>query len=285
MAYKFAAQESVAAGLRRVVSEQALKAEETAREGTSDPQAAIHSVRRRCKKIRAALRLARGSFRGYRQENAAVRDASRALGALRDRPVVLETYDALVDELDLTPEPAERERLALRLATNAVEDPVKLLLVFADSMGDLATRSRNWKLERQGFGALQKGLEITYRRMRRAQRRAARRPTAETLHDWRKLVKYHAHHLGLLGLSAPHVLLATRAAANDLADILGRHHDLDMLSAALGDDTLLTPVIAGRKGELEAQAFHLGTELSAEPVSAFLVRCEAYWDDWRAIGE
>lgn len=282
MAFKFAAGETIETGLRRIVAEQAGKAALAARDGADDPQAAIHAVRRRCKKIRAALRLVRGSFPDYRRENEAVRDAARALGRLRDRPVVLQTYDTLVREENLTPDTAERDRLVQNLATSMSDDPVAALESFADEMDELVARSEDWKLKRDGFGALEEGLEKTYHRTRKALKVAERHPTTLHLHDWRKLAKYHGHHLGLVSPSAPHILLASRTAANDLADLLGRHHDLDMLAGSLPADASLAPAMARRKRELEAESFRLGGELTVEPPDAFAARCSAYWADWVA---
>jgi len=280
MPFKFSADETVESGLKRIVIEQARKAASAARDGADDPQAAIHDTRRRCKKIRAALRLVRGSLDAYRAENDAVRDAARTLGRLRDRPVVLETYDSLVRDEAATPAPQERERLVARLAAPAGENPVEALAAFSDAMDALAGRAERWTLDRKGFKALEFGLEKTYRSTRKALRLAQKRPSAANLHEWRKLTKYHAHHLGLICASAPHILVASRAAANDLAELLGRHHDLDMLSGCLDEDTPFAPALARRKAELEARSFHLGAELTAEPPHAFVARCATYWAEW-----
>lgn len=283
MPFKFSADETVEAGLKRIVVEQAAKAAQTARGGADDAQAAIHAVRRRCKKIRAALRLVRGSLPDYRQENQAVRDAARHLGRLRDHPVVLDTYDALVTAEGATPNPEERARLAERLAIAITENPADALATFADTAEALAARAQNWTLTRVGFKAIELGLEKTYARTQKALKLAHRRPTAINLHDWRKLTKYHGHHLGLISPSAPHILLASRHAANDLADTLGRHHDLDMLSGCLDEDTPFAPALTRRKAEFEMEAFRLGVELTAEDPEAFRARCATYWNEWATV--
>jgi len=282
MPFKFNADETVEAGLRRIVIEQAQKASRAARGGAEDPQAAIHSIRRRCKKIRAVLRLCRSGFEDYRKENVTVRDAARKLGQLRDRPVVVQTYDMLVREEGASPDPKERKDLLAQLATTSSGDPVAALLDFALAIDALAERAQRWTLRRSGFRALEGGLGQTYHRTRKALKRAHRRPTAINLHDWRKLTKYHGHHLGLISASAPHILLASRTAANDLADVLGRHHDLDMLAGHLGEHSTLAAALTRRKAELEAASFRLGAELTAESPEAFRARCASYWEEWGA---
>ena len=57
----------------------------------------VHDVRKRCKKVRGVLRLARpGLGREYARANAGVRDAARELSALRDAHATLATFDELV---------------------------------------------------------------------------------------------------------------------------------------------------------------------------------------------
>src|SRR3954454_2056088 len=57
----------------------------------------VHDVRKRCKKVRGALRLARpGLGREYARANAGVRDAARELSALRDAHATLATFDPLM---------------------------------------------------------------------------------------------------------------------------------------------------------------------------------------------
>lgn len=282
MPFKFVSDDAdVETGFRRIAIEQASKAAEAARATGEDRLGAIHVIRRRSKKIRALLRLVRGSFRDYDRENETVRDTARTLGQLRDRRVMLETYDALVADVGAAPDAGERQRLALRLSVETPADPGLVLAEVARTIDALVERAGQWKLRKADFAAIEHGLGKTYRAMREGMATAHKRPTAENLHDWRKLAKYHGHHLGLISGSAPHVLLASRAAANELADVLGRHHDLDMLAGCLDDDTPLAAVLKQRRADLEDEAFRLGRELSAEPPKAFVARCRAYWAEWR----
>ncbi|MFO7857863.1 MAG: CHAD domain-containing protein, partial [Ectothiorhodospiraceae bacterium] len=66
----------------------------------------IHEARKRCKEIRAVLRLARRPLSAhYRGENEAFRDVARGLASSRDAQAAVESWDAL------------RERFGERLAT------------------------------------------------------------------------------------------------------------------------------------------------------------------------
>src|SRR5918997_5761782 len=80
--------------LRRVMREEIGKARaELARE---DRHEAVHDARKRFKKLRGALRLARPALGGaYARENARWRDAAKRLSASRDATALIESFDAL----------------------------------------------------------------------------------------------------------------------------------------------------------------------------------------------
>src|SRR5262249_9161848 len=75
----------------------------------------IHSVRKRCKKLRALLRLVRPCLGDvYTSENAYFRDAARVLAPLRDTHVLRAAFDAVVGHFqgELSPgtfEPLRRQ--------------------------------------------------------------------------------------------------------------------------------------------------------------------------------
>src|SRR5215208_5141851 len=82
-----------------------------------DPGGAIHEARKDVKKARALLRLVRADLKAgaYRRENRELRDAGRALSALRDADVLVETIDGLAERyagrIPATAFDAVRERL------------------------------------------------------------------------------------------------------------------------------------------------------------------------------
>ncbi len=62
-------------------------------DGGMDRHETVHEVRKRCKEIRAALRLVRGVLPTYSAENAHYRDAARRLSDIRDAQALVETFD------------------------------------------------------------------------------------------------------------------------------------------------------------------------------------------------
>jgi CHAD domain-containing protein len=61
--------------------------------------AGVHDIRKRIKKLRGALRLVRPGFAAFKPENAALRDAARALASARDAEVRLATLDGVFPTL------------------------------------------------------------------------------------------------------------------------------------------------------------------------------------------
>ena len=91
-------------------------------------------------------------------------------------------------------------------------------------------RVSHWRLERDSFDALAKGLEKTYRRGRREFEAAMDEPTVESLHEWRKRVKHLWYHHTLLRSLWPPVMEVTGDEAHALSDRLGDDHDLAVLA-------------------------------------------------------
>src|SRR6478609_6320449 len=98
MSYALSFDESPAEAVERVRREQLQAAAEGLQEDPTDPEA-IHDARKRIKKTRALLRLARPVMKrkAFRARNHALRDAGRALSAARDAEVLAQTVNDLAD--------------------------------------------------------------------------------------------------------------------------------------------------------------------------------------------
>ncbi|MEO1277433.1 MAG: CHAD domain-containing protein, partial [Planctomycetota bacterium] len=115
MAFEFRLGEPVQREFRRIATERAESAIRAIQRSEATGVApAVHEARRRCKQIRALLRLVRPSFGKYEAENAAVRDAARSLADLRDAQSIVDAFDRLLIASDLRPDRFEtiRETLA-----------------------------------------------------------------------------------------------------------------------------------------------------------------------------
>ncbi len=263
----------------------------------------VHTVRRRCKQVRALARLIRPALGDdYAPFNSAIRDAARALAPLRNAQVSHElrqsfeptTTPTQAASAATTPEPAAKHegaaieitRRELRRARHLVEG------------WDLHDES-----DAHGFGLMAPGIERTYRRGRHGVDQARRDPTDESLHEWRKDVKDLWYQLRLMQPIAPSVLDPMIAQVDQLGKLLGHHHDIDLLlvglaterkyvkkrrregastkaetRSALDDIRQATDRATDTQDRLEAEALRRGATIYAERPTAFVARIAAYWD-------
>jgi CHAD domain-containing protein len=255
--------------VRREQLESAVQSLETG----DDPVEAIHDARKRIKKTRALLRLARPGLKrkAYRRRNRALRDAGRGMSGTRDADVLAETVDALAERF-AGRHPArffDDARAAVASDDGALEagDHVAVLRQLADD---------EWPLRRAlDADALADSLKSTYVRGRAAFERADRKPTTTNLHEWRKRVKDLWYQQRLLEDTWPGVMKAQAKEAKTLSKLLGEDHDLAMLAEHV-DDEALHLLIAERRAELLAAARDLGRRVYAERPKAFARRSQRY---------
>jgi len=290
MAFAFSTRNDTAGQIRRIALEQADKALRDAEEMAEGFDATVHRIRRRCKRLRGLLRLIRPVFDSYARENATIRDAAAELSDSRDAKVVLDTFDTLVADgaVSLTVEGREAIRALLQPPQGSVSEQHgrAVLEDFTARMRPLRDRIADWQLDGSGFGLLEDGLEATYRTLREDFATASRSANAEDLHECRKAVKYHWHHVTLLERTAPDALQPQRNALDKLGEHLGDHHNLAVLSERLdsGDGTLDRAVVervhsavAKRQHDLARAALQLGAQVTAERAGALRDRFAAYW--------
>jgi CHAD domain-containing protein len=300
MTYRLSDDDTPSAGLRRSAQEELDDAIRQLTEGMdADPVIAVHEARKSLKKVRALLRLARRELgeETYARENAALRDAGRRLSDTRDADVMLQTFAELskravghVPQTTLSKVrqglrgPRRRSRpAALRLLAGEV----------AEELRSARERSEEWRLERDDWRLVSRGLERAYARGAAAMPRGGRRPSVEDLHEWRKRVKDLWYHTRLLKPIWPDLLEATAEEAHRLSELLGDDHDLAVLRERLTTDELFTTglpadlgplidVIDARREELLDEARLVGRRLYAEKPKAFTERMRRYWSAWRA---
>ena len=124
-------------------------------------------------------------------------------------------------------------RPATRLAAGSSSGTANVLAVLIEGLAEARERIAGWPLAGGGFETIEPGLRATYRRGRKGLRGAVRGASATALHEWRKDVKYHRHHLELLVGLGPDVLAGAAGTARRLGDLLGDHHDLHELRVLL----------------------------------------------------
>ncbi len=114
---------------------------------------AVHAARKDLKKLRALLRLARAGLgeETFVRENTALRDAGRALSAMRDAQVLVQAFDGLRGEASgrIAPETAETIRRQLAddvRATGAALAAQGQLPAAAETLRRVRDRVGDWPL-------------------------------------------------------------------------------------------------------------------------------------------
>jgi CHAD domain-containing protein len=300
MSYYLQQGEAIDTGLRRILDEQISRARNGLRENGPARTEGIHDARKCFKKIRAVLRLVRPEVgKLYKKKNVYFRDLGRELADYREQAAMIECYHALQsdhpEELAEEVIPAERVCLAVRQATVASSevDQPRLCQAVAEKLDQALAELDDWPLPTgRDFERLADGVATTYARGRRAMKIAAKKPSAESFHDWRKRVKYHWYHVRLLRNIWPDVMKGRRDSLKTLSDRLGENHDLDDLLAVIdaegktiGTDkqcNVLRKIIAAEQTRLRNEAFQVGQHLYIEKPDDLISRWADQWDAWIA---
>lgn len=284
MAFQIRRDTPLARELARVMEEQLVGALAELSAHGDTLRKGVYSARKRGKRLRAILRLMRAPLGPERaaEANALIRDAGRALGDARDAEVRVETLDGLLAELPAAPEPLQRLRLRLVAARDTPQTPpeqaaAEARRLYAQAL-DLVS---SWSGDAVTLDALLVGFRRVLREGRREGQAAIMSGDPERLHEWRKLVKHHTHHLRLFRLAWPEAMSLRQEEAEALGGVLGDHHDLHMLKAQLSPEELelLDPLITARAARLEAKARQHGARIFADPKGAAR-QVHAWWTGW-----
>lgn len=240
---------------------------------------AVHAARRHIKKARALSRLLPGE-----PADRALRRAGRSLSTTRDAAVRRQVVDALLADNP----PADASRALRRLRKALPDDPAST----RPARRPLQAARRALRAARHDSAsasasaptvdddALCEAFAATYRRGRRALRRASARPDAERLHALRKAVKHHLYQLRVLTVLWPTPLTALAAEVDRAAELLGAHHDGELLRAVLpsagADRRAVETLLGARQTALTEQSLALCRRLYAEPARHWRRRLGAY---------
>jgi CHAD domain-containing protein len=296
MEYTLGRDESVPAGIKRIIDGKVATGIEHI-DSDMDRHETVHEVRKRCKEVRAALRLVRTVLPTYSEENAHYRDAARRISDIRDAQALIETFDEHVtetaagaDALDAGTLSGAREELVERRETVAANQDLdgRLASVREDLVAG-RQRIDDLPVATDGFDAVAGGLRKSYKRARNRMREAYEDPDAERFHEWRKRVKYHRYHTRLLRTVWVGPMKARRAELKTLSDLIGDEHDLAVFLEAMHDEALFAPetrdtldrVITGRRAELQRKGRLIGERVFAEEPDTLVARMRHYWDATR----
>lgn len=298
MAYRLKEREAVSTEIKRIIGEEIDKAiKELTVDIKKDRDEAIHNVRKRLKKIRAAIRLVREDLnkKAYRKENTCFRDAGRQLSSVRDAEVLLETLDKLEKHYQEYVDPEAFRDLEQLLTKHYQETSDRVfgedaVVEVVTNIKDAKERVNKWSLN-DDWSVLGSGLKRVYQQGYEDCRTISAQPTVENLHEWRKQVKYLWHHLNIISPVWSSLLEQWIEQCKQLADYLGEDHDLAVLAKFISDRqkelannkeiAVLTSLIDRRREQLQQSAMWLGKRIYTEKPKAFVGRLENYWQIWQ----
>lgn len=299
MSYRLEANETLAAGVKRIIHEQIDQAIESLRQPGDDRDAAVHDARKRFKKIRAALRLVRDEIgeETYKRENVFYRDLGRRLAEMRDSYVRRETLERLqsdyAEQIDKGAFSDVDEKLeeAHRDMSRRTFEEKNVLGEVADALELARPRIALLPIGEQDFSAIRHSLRRVYKRGYKALDKAYKEPKLATFHEWRKRVKYLWYHTRILRPLWPPMLGELADQIHDLSDYLGDDHDLAEFRNMLqerphlrsdeSEQQLLLGLIDQKQRELHTDARPLGRRIYSEKPDAFVARFAGYWKAWQ----
>lgn len=290
MTYRFKLQEPIAEGVRRIGLEQ-IDIAATKLASKEDTAAAVHDARRCLKRLRAMLRLVRPGLAQsvYRREADRLIGIGRLLSGARDLYVMQQTLHKLETRFGKLSDGASvRVRKLVKDGgdgnSGRETDARRQALTQLDLARRLFTGRAPDGLE---FGHAIEGLGISYRKARKAFRRAYKQPSDDSFHAWRKRVQQHWRHMALLSRGWPEAMSARASEAKELSRLLGEDHDYAVLLAFARersaprlepqDVAALLALCRRCQAQLRTEAKSRGERLFAERASDLKERVKLYW--------
>ncbi|MCX7889213.1 MAG: CHAD domain-containing protein [Rhodobacteraceae bacterium] len=293
--------EDVEHGVRRIARELVAATLRELADGGVPLPTRVHSGRKAVKKLRGLLRLVRPAFDGYRSETEALRACAALLAPLREAEVRRATFRALGPGRDAAAA-AIGARLDAALAEATAPGVLdRALAGYAEGLGALGRRARDWRIRPRGARALAGGLARTWRDAQAAlaaveagwpggsegggEGGMAPLP-AEEVHLLRKRIKDHWYQARLMRPVWPERLDAEIAAFDRLGEALGQHQDLCDLIAHLGAGGTPLPAALAAKARdraagILAASLPEARRLLAGSPDDLVRRWQAWWHIWR----
>ncbi len=300
MAYVFKSEGSIAHNINRILSEEVKAALDSLEKPDQPTSEAIHSIRKRIKKIRALVRLVRSELKekDFRRQNGDYRTLGQQLSPLRDATVMINTLDKLrqAQPTIVAPQVFTSLQKALitqqdRAARQFFDDPTQIngvIKAFRQASQRVAGLSKRHK----GFRVMAPNLKGIYQQARKALKVAIHTPSIDHFHELRKDVKTLWYHTRLLEPIWPELFKAYALELGRLGELLGDDHDYGVLAQMIDSDQLLVgnkqtkeallQGLHGQRIQLQAQIYPLANRLLAEKADGFVKRFERPWKLWQA---
>jgi CHAD domain-containing protein len=294
MAYRIRRRKPLPKQLHQIVRRQIDRAIKEARDDGLPLEMRVHQVRARLKRARAAVRLVReDAGRRARRDDRWMRDLRRELAHARELTVESQTLRRLIEvsrdhaspALGAALERAE-QRAARHWGSKRVAAPLEAAV---EELRRRRRRAARWRV-RHPRRTVRRGVELAYRRARRAFLDLGNARDAESFHEWRKAIKTLAHQLRLLRRASPELWASLGAPLEAIGTLLGDAHDLDVLRARVAADqrtfgseedrALLVSLAEQQMTLLHEQARAQGASLLVASPREIAARVQQSWSGW-----
>lgn len=288
MSFRLAKKEILKEGIHRVTIEQIDKIFLVI-ENELNRDEAVHSVRKKFKKLRAVLRLIRDELGEdtYKKLNVLFRNLARDIAPVRDSLVLIKTLHSLDGEKEKVLFDSIEEQLKSRhksVSKEIIEDEEKFSSI-KNELNDFKPPVSSWEISSNDFSSIKPGLKRVYKRGRNAIEVLEENPDSADFHEFRKRVKYLWYHTRILRALWKDQLKPFAKSLHTLSDLLGDDHDLFVLSEYLrnmdsldeADFEKIERLINSKRKELQKKSIFLGRLIYAESTNNFIERIKIYW--------
>jgi CHAD domain-containing protein len=288
MSYRLTLDETVSRGLKRIAREEIdyAIAQLSAREGAKR-DAAIHEARKSIKKLRGLLRMLEPALGPSAEADIESLGAlGRTLSAYRDAAAMLETVDLIAHHCRGDQAIGQLTAVRRTLRRKAEQtcggpDLRSALDAGVVRLKQLKRGVASWRLGEE-FDSIDPGLNKSYRRGRRALKRAADEGTAELFHSLRKRVKdrwYQARILESLWSGPEH---SPEKTLRDLQEDLGDDHNLVVLRELVpAESAALLETIDGIQKHLRKKCLDIASGMYERKPRDFSGEMKDLWEAWR----
>lgn len=302
MSYEISKNETIAENTHRILHEELAEAIHSLENPGENKEEAIHSVRKRIKKIRAVFRLVKSELddKLFRQENIRYRNIGHMLSHLRDATVMINTLNKLKQAYPKAVAAKTYMRIEKKLqyrqeqiSRDFFEEKNNIQNVL-NALKEAQQEDLKLPIEKDSFRVFSANLKLIYKRGIKAFEHVIHDPSVDAFHELRKEVKNMGYHTRILSPIWPGFFLPYAKEMDKLAEFLGDDHDLGVLGEEIEKGELSTNkttrekillLIKEQRERLQQLVYPIARRIFAEEPSKFIDRYKLYWNIWHTANE
>lgn len=262
--------------------------------GVAQPEA--HATRRQLKYLLSLLVMVRPAIgeKRFRRETALLGRASKVLAGRRKNEAMMETVSKLQEMAREEPQIEALKKLAeaadaMAATDGGIEIRRRDMKQFGQRLASLRREIKSWPLPSFELATYVKGMTRAYKRARKCLARGLSTGRISALHEGRKSVIHHLHHIETIIAVWPQVFCLWEEKLQNLRELLGELHDLDELEQLLSKRGSALYSVGGKSLTLELTSMHRqalvkriaqSSHLFSEKPKAFARRVELLWRDF-----